>query len=310
MGRKRPWIEEDTAIQILVGIGAAVILGAMTKFGVFDGDDPKNDRDDDRSGDFMAEMLENLQRLNADVGVHVHGNGQVIFNNFAGPPVPETPDSSDSESGTSTTETPDTSQSSGPYITIRTGTPATPEQERAFKYELAPMRVKPRANPWSGNVPYACQSTPPGRPLMSNAVVATVVGAPQDLRVYLAMRMRDQTLGQWVGYGAATRVSKGKNTTDFLFCVEWVDWDHAEELVFLAQVGGALTSEEWVEDGAEDWGSMYGNALLTDKWRECVVDRNMPITVLNNATGKKTGTRPLGSSIISENSFALTLSTK
>jgi hypothetical protein len=126
--------------------------------------------------------------------------------------------------------------------------------------------------------------------------------------------MRDQTLGQWVGYGAASRVSKGVNNTDFLFCVEWVDWENAEELVFLAQVGGALggalTSDEWVDHGAEDWGSMYGNALLGDKWRECVVDKNMKITVLNNANGKKTGTVRLGNSIISTNSFALTLSTK
>jgi hypothetical protein len=300
MGRKRPWIEEDTAIQILVGIGAAVILGAMTKFGLFDGDDPQNDRDDDQPEDLMAELRQTLQRLNTDMGVQING-GQVTINNYGPqPPLPETPESSDSESGSSTTETPGTSPSSG---SSGTGTPASPEQTVAVKYDLAPMRAQGRKSNWGGKVGLECSD---GN-LLTIPVIATVRSCPANLLVWAAVRTDDM---RWYGL-YPTKTANRSGTKDFLFCIATKIWKDADVLLFVAKEDQGDAADQLWQQKCQDWGELYGNGMLDrPEWRQFAIDRNTDLPLFRDRDGDSMGSVMLGLGTPAFQTVAITLSLK
>lgn len=290
MGRKRPWIEEDTAIQILVGIGAAVILGAMTKFGVFDGDDPQNDRDDeDQSEDIMAELRQTLQRLNADVGVQING-GQVTINNFAGPR-PRSPDSpGSSESGSSTT-----------------GSPASPEQTVAADYGLAPMRAEARRSNWGKKVGLECPPQTLQNPRMSIPVIATVRAGSTKLLVWAAV-FRDD----WSWHGLyPTKTANRAATKDFLFCIDQDLWTRANAILFVAKEDEQDPADETWEQNCHHWGDLYGNGMLQNlQWANFAIDRNKELPVLQNTNGDWKGWVRLGQGTPANHTVAITLFTK
>jgi hypothetical protein len=291
MGRKRPWIEEDTAIQILVGIGAAVILGAMTKFGVFDGDDPQNDRDDDdQSEDLMAELRQTLQRLNADMGVQING-GVVTINNYGPQPLPRSPDSPESsESGSSTT-----------------GTQASPEQKVAADYGLAPMRAEGRKSNWGRKVGLECPPLTMQNYNLSIPVIATVKSCPADLLVWAAVFDRDF---EWHGL-YPTKTANRSGTKDFLFCIDQDLWMRANGILFVAKEDEEDPADQTWEQNCRDWGNLYGSGMLQDpQWRNFAIDRDKDLPLLRNTNGDFVNFVKLGQGTPAFRTVAITLSTK